>query len=72
LNKAIEQYKTSHPDVKFEVRSHPFLLDPTASDEPIPKDEALLKKFGQEKLAMVKKMGAEKLAANGYSAPSQV
>lgn len=46
LEKAISSYQTSHPDTKFDIKWHPFELDPTLTKTPVNKLDRYAAKFG--------------------------
>jgi predicted DsbA family dithiol-disulfide isomerase len=46
LEKAISTYQTSHPDTKFDIKWHPFELDPTLTKTPVNKLDRYAAKFG--------------------------
>ncbi|KAG2188012.1 hypothetical protein INT44_000763 [Umbelopsis vinacea] len=50
LEKAITSYQVSHPDTKFDIKWHPFELDPTLSKTPANKLERYAAKFGAAKV----------------------
>lgn len=69
LDRAIKQYKQTHPDVDFHIKVLPYLLDSSMAIEPVRMDEYGPKKFGEERWTMVKRVKGEKLKAAGFSSP---
>ncbi|CAO3675303.1 unnamed protein product [Umbelopsis vinacea] len=63
LEKAIKSYQTTNPDAKFDIKWHPFQLDPTLTRTPVNKLERYASKFGEARskqiVAHMKSIGQE-------------
>lgn len=55
LNKAIDIFKSANPDAKFDIRWHPYYLNPTAPKVGVDKQEVYEAKFGKDRTAMMHK-----------------
>ncbi|WVQ75227.1 hypothetical protein IAR50_004839 [Cryptococcus sp. DSM 104548] len=62
---AIDDFKSIHPDAKFDIRLLPFELNPGLSEEPVPRRVMYEKKFGKEKADMIMKVMPGKYAEVG-------
>ncbi|ODO00602.1 hypothetical protein L198_02922 [Cryptococcus wingfieldii CBS 7118] len=62
---AIDEFKSTHPDAKFDLRLLPFELTPGLSEEPKPKRAMYEAKFGKERSDAILAMLPEKYAAVG-------
>ncbi|KAI9313727.1 thioredoxin-like protein [Dichotomocladium elegans] len=62
LEKAMDQFKSTHPNVIFDVVWHPFELNSHLGGSPKPKEEHYIAKFGKERMdaifAHLKRVGA--------------
>ncbi|KAG2225840.1 hypothetical protein INT45_007084 [Circinella minor] len=71
LEKAIAQFKSTNPNISFDIEWHPFQLSPTMSkNNPKPKMEHYKRKFGEQRaldiVANMKNVGEEEQIAFSY------
>ncbi|KAK6357015.1 hypothetical protein TWF718_001346 [Orbilia javanica] len=62
LNKAITSFKQTHPDATFDIKWHPYYLNPSAPKVSVDKKKVFEEKFGRERVAMMHR----RLAAIGH------
>ncbi|KAK6509541.1 hypothetical protein TWF481_004280 [Arthrobotrys musiformis] len=53
LNKAIATFKQSHSDATFEIKWHPYYLNPSAPKVGVDKQKVFEEKFGRDRVAMM-------------------
>ncbi|KAF3152940.1 hypothetical protein TWF225_005869 [Orbilia oligospora] len=53
LNKAIDIFKQRHSDATFEIKWHPYYLNPSAPKVSVDKQKVYEKKFGRDRVAMM-------------------
>ncbi|KAI7856919.1 DSBA-like thioredoxin domain-containing protein [Circinella umbellata] len=71
LERAITQFKSTNPNISFDIEWHPFQLSPTMSkNNPKPKMEHYKRKFGEQRaldiVANMKNIGEEEQIAFSY------
>lgn len=62
---AIDKYKVTHPDAEFNIRFLPYELNSNLTEEPIPRKQFYITKFGEEKAAQILSMLPAKYEAVG-------
>ncbi|KAF3918944.1 hypothetical protein ABW20_dc0107191 [Dactylellina cionopaga] len=67
LIKAINTFKTANPDTTFNIRWHPYYLNPTAPKVGVDKQQVYEAKFGRDRTAMMQKRLAIIGAQEGIS-----
>ncbi|KAF3912964.1 hypothetical protein ABW21_db0208422 [Orbilia brochopaga] len=55
LTRAIDIYRKTHQDASFEIRWHPFYLNPNAPDVGVDKQKVYEAKFGRDRTAMMQR-----------------
>jgi predicted DsbA family dithiol-disulfide isomerase len=65
LQLALDKFHSEQPNTRIEVKVHPFLLDPTASNDPKPVQEVMAAKFGEQKAGEIRGMMKGKFEAMG-------
>jgi predicted DsbA family dithiol-disulfide isomerase len=65
---AVAKYNTIHFHETLELRYRflPYQLNPTLTEDPVPRMEHLRKKFGEKKAGAISALIGEKLAKVGY------
>lgn len=62
---AIDKYKATHPHAEFNIRFLPYELNSNLTEEPIPRKQFYVTKFGEEKAAQILSMLPAKYEAVG-------